>query len=159
MFSLNDRRRMLDVEFISSLLLFLRRGIESEIDQTSINQVYDMFNEQYDEAADDKIVIERILKEIERIEKSDTTNSFAKIISKQTHFYSIFVSLYRFVVDDGELTREQTQNLLDFFASYEKNEGSLASEYKVLVKEGTRSKQSRMKRMKILQDVIEGKTK
>lgn len=48
-FSVNDLRRMKDIEFISSILMFFRLGIEAETTQKAINDAYDLFNNEYDE--------------------------------------------------------------------------------------------------------------
>ena len=43
-----------DIEFISSILIFLRFGISSEITQKAINDAYDLFDKKYEEAEEDK---------------------------------------------------------------------------------------------------------
>lgn len=154
-FSAENMRRMGDVEFISSILIFFRKGIESEISQDAINNVYDLYNEKYDEATDDKKIFESILEILESIIEQDKTKKFLKVIRKKTHLYTIIVSLYKFIQKENHLTKRQIENIIAFFTQYEKSPKTIANEYKELCQGGTRSKQNRIKRVKILYKVID----
>ena len=148
-------RRMGDVEFISSILLFLRRGINSEITQNDINQAYDLYNEEYDEAEDDKRIIADVLLNIEAIiAKNPNIISFIK---KTSHLYTIFIVVYKCLLDNVSLTEGQIDNLLRFYSEYESSNDPLASEYRTLLQSGTRSKVNRMQRVAILSGFVEGK--
>lgn len=155
-FSDDALRRMKDVEFASSLLLFLRKGIDSEDTQTSINSAYDLYNEVYDERDLDKSCTYKILDEIEHISQKDTDNILEGYISKTTHLYTIFVTLYAYVIDNQHLSDSQINNLLSFYKGYKQSDVDEAKEFDSLHQEGTRSKSNRIKRMRILQKAIEG---
>jgi len=156
-FSPDLLRRMGDVEFVSSLLIFLRKGINSELTQNSINNAYDLFNEKYDEMEEDKHTIEKILAEIDRIVLKDCDHILDNYISKTAHLYTFVVTLYGYLVRGNPLSDIQIERLLSFYKCYENSSNEKAQEYKKLLLQGTRSKPNRMNRMRILQGVIEGK--
>lgn len=158
-FSSDALRRMGDVEFISSLLIFLRKGIESEITQSGINQMYDMYNTQYDEADEDKENVKYILDNIDIIATKDKIGVFSSYIKKNTHLYTIFVSVYKDLLKYKELPEEHIYNIINFYSNYENSNDKMALEYRELFQEGTRAKGNRMRRVKILSDVMEGNIK
>lgn len=158
-FSADALRRMGDVEFISSLLIFLRKGINSEISQIGINQAYDLYNEEYEEADEDKQTVKNILENVDKIAQRDKNGIFSNYIKKNTHLYTIFIAVYKFVLNDKILTDEQMDNIITFYQKYEDSSIECAIEYKELFQGGTRAKANRMRRVKILSDVIEGKIK
>lgn len=155
-FSADALRRMKDVEFASSLLLFLRKGIDSEDTQSSINSAYDLYNEVYDEKDADKTCAIKILNEIERINIKDTDKILEGYISKTTHLYTIFVALYKYITNEQQLSDNQVNNLISFYKGYKLSDSKVAKEFDSLHQEATRSKSNRINRMRILQNVIEG---
>lgn len=155
-FGLDALRRMNDIEFISSLLLFLRKGINSET-QSDINQAYDLYNEEYDEADDDKNCISNILEAIELIIATDT--SILPFVKKTTHLYTIFIVVYKCLRNKDRLTDEEITNLLAFYSKYEYSQNEYASKYRSLFQSGTHSKDNRMTRVSILSNFVEGKYK
>lgn len=155
-FNADSLRRMGDVEFISSILIFLRKGIESEITQEAINQTYDLYNEQYDEAESDKQLFTRILECLELISEKDQTGNIETFFQKKTHLYTLIISIYKFVRNDRSMTEKQMENLIAFYKQYEQSHETFAEEYKTLLQSGTRTKQNRLKRVTILSKVIEG---
>ncbi|RGF49892.1 MULTISPECIES: DUF262 domain-containing protein [unclassified Eubacterium (in: firmicutes)] len=158
-FSADALRRMGDVEFISSLLIFLRKGIESEITQSGINQMYDMYNDQYDEAEEDKTNVECILNQMDKIVAKDESGEFAKFVRKNTHLYTIFIAIYKILLKYKNMSGEQIKNIIEFYSKYENSYDKISMEYRELFQEGTRAKANRIRRVKILSDVIEGKIK
>ncbi len=60
LFSVADIRRMQDIQFISTVLMFLRHGISEDTNQENINKTYDLFNESYREKENDKETFERV---------------------------------------------------------------------------------------------------
>ena len=159
MFTVDSIRRMGDIEFISSLLIFLRFGIASEVTQKAINDAYDLFDKEYAEAESDKDIIQRILKEIEKIIENDMW--ILTYLHKTTHLYNIFVVTYKALMLNGGFSEENIRKLVDFYKQYEdineEDETGLsrkAIEYKSLMLDGTRSKQSRIKRSEILSEII-----
>ena len=146
-FSPENIRRMGDVEFISSLLIFLRFGIESEINQKAINYAYDIFEDKDDEAEEDMNLIFHILTIFEKIIEAD--ESILDYIKKTTHFYTIFTLIFKCELHNKEFDMVLINKLCEFFRNYEKND-----EYKKYVVEATRSKNSRMKRLEILSNYL-----
>lgn len=156
-FSSNDLRRMKDIEFISSILIFLRFGIEAETTQTALNKAYDLFNEEYDEYKQDKSIIESILKEIEKL--IDSTEDSLKLITKVTHLYTIIVVSYIALKTSKGFTNHNVERFKLFSENYsnpdldyETNE--LIKEYKKLSLEGTKRKNNRIERVDILRNIM-----
>lgn len=155
-FKVDSLRRMGDVEFISSILIFFRKGIESEITQEAINQTYDLYNEQYNEAESDKQLFSRILECLDLISDKDQTGNIETYFQKLAHLYTLIVSVYKFVKNECNMTEKQMNNLIVFYEQYEQSHETFAEDYKTLLQSGTRTKQNRLKRVAILSKVIEG---
>jgi len=97
-FSNNDIRRMKDVEFVSHLLIFIRKGMKVATSQSTINNIYDLYNDEYDEAKQDSDICKNVLDYIQRIINKLEPDS-AKKINKITHIYTLFVSIYAFITE------------------------------------------------------------
>ena len=151
-FSADNIRRMVDIEFISSILIFLRLGIASEVTQAAINKAYDLFDQIYDEAEADKEIIFNILKEIEIIIEMD--QCILPYLKKNTHLYTIIVVIYKALSIKGNLEDNNRMRMIDFYKIYEENQDDNAIKYKSLMAEGTRNKQSRINRSQLLSDII-----
>ena len=65
-FSKSEIRRMQDIQFISTLLIFIRSGIEKDNNQSAINQAYDQYNENYPEASEDHEIVCNVLSVMEQ---------------------------------------------------------------------------------------------
>lgn len=76
---------------------------------------------------------------------------------KNTHLYTIFVSLFKYYSNSPLLSDTQIGNLISFYCQYEESDSEIANEYKALFQGGTRSKSNRMRRVKILCEAIDGK--
>ena len=156
-FTIDGLRRMSDVEFISSLLIYLRRGIETEVTQKALNAAYDLYNEKYDEAKDDKAAIETMITILDAVaQKDDFIISYYR---RSTHLYTIMVAVYSMFLIGGILSDKQMDNLIAFYKNYESDDEDLDieyKEYKELMSEGTRSKANRMRRVQILKKAING---
>lgn len=151
-----DYRRMKDIEFISSLLIFLRFGIEEETTQTNINRIYDTFNEDYPDYETDKNMFESLLKIIEKFLLRNELNK--KFLSRKVHFYSLFtVAYYLNVKYDGKLTEQHLNNFSEFVLLYNNKESrqGIVEEYFKLGQEGTQRKSNRMRRFEIIKTVVE----
>ena len=94
-FSTNDIRRMLDVEFVSQLLIFLRMGPKTSSGQQTINKAYDLYNSVYSEASSDLELCKTILSDVQIvIDLVKELSAEGSGISKITHIYTLFVFLY-----------------------------------------------------------------
>ncbi|RKI30547.1 DUF262 domain-containing protein [bacterium 1xD8-6] len=152
-FSPDNIRRMGDIEFISSILIFLRMGISSEITQKAINEVYDMFDEKYEEAESDKEIVLKILNELDSIIIQD--KSILPYLKKNTHLYTIMVVIYKAISLNGALSDENKKKLLNFYKRYDENNyNEKIIEFKRLMSDGTRSKKSRLRRTQILSEIV-----
>ena len=152
-FNIDSIRRMKDIEFISSLLIFLRNGIESETTQKTINKMYDLFNEKYDEKEEDFNTVVSILNKIQEVIDYDPNT--LKVLSKTTHFYTLFTLTYLIVSKDTSFSDEQKNLISEFYKKY--HEGSVETnidEYRNNSKDSTNSKQSRMARLKALRSYV-----
>lgn len=80
---------------------------------------------------------------------------------KTTHLYNICVATYKAISLNGSFSEKNISNLIEFYRQYElvkEEDGARVDqkviEYKALMLDGTRSKQSRLKRSEILNEVI-----
>ncbi|MEP0709841.1 MAG: DUF262 domain-containing protein [Parvibaculum sp.] len=153
LFSLQTIRRMGDIEFASSLLIYLRAGITGDT-PTSINDTYDKHNDRYPEREKDIKRVEQLLRKIDRIFARD--DEVAGFFSTTAHLYTLFV-----VLDQLELTKKRIktadieEKLSDFVRAYTgRRRYSLIEKYRVAVSSRTRSKQSREARVYSLVDWI-----
>lgn len=152
-FGADSIRRMKDIEFISSLLIFLRNGIESEITQAAINKAYDLFNDVYKEKASDYNTVVAILNEIQSI--IDYAPNTLKALNKTTHLYTLFTMTYLLISQQTRFTVAQKQLISQFYQKYlDGSDEPLIDEYRNNSKDATKSKQSRMARLKAIRKYL-----
>lgn len=157
-FNQSDIRRMNDIQFISTLLIFLRLGIEEETTQASINRVYDLYNESYPEADDDKDLFFKILDVL--IDIASEKEFTSDIMKRKTHFYTLFVfSYYIYKMSDKIDLKSISKNLNLWFGHYlnetdfaDNSSKSLLNEYRVLSQEGVQKRVNRQRRFGILKE-------
>jgi hypothetical protein len=154
-FSESDIRRMMDIQFVSTLLIFVRSGFEDETTQAAINKMYDLLNDSYPEQDDDIAEISDTLELIELI--IDKNPSLAITLQKKTHFYSVFTLC--FAVKDKPKTEPDalSDSLFSWFLWYDNKlepDGRWAQsveEYRRLSQEGVQKKANRLARYEILE--------
>ncbi len=159
-FNSADIRRMNDIQFISTLLIFLRLGIEEETTQSSINRVYDLYNETYPEAEDDKELLISVLNLLRKIIRERP--SILDIIKKKTHFYTLFVYSYYLERSNETSQIEAISQKLEEWYSHYLNESTftndkhieLLDEYRVLSQEGVQKKANRQRRFEIIKEYV-----
>ena len=153
-FSLNAIRKMQDIEFISSLLIFLRFGIESEINQKAVNKAYDLFNERYDEKEEDALVTNNILREIQKI--IDHSENNIKFVSKTTHLYTLFTLVYYMLCKHMLIDDFIVNNITNFIDIYNNDniKNDYIIEYKKLSNDATKSKIARLGRLDCLKSYL-----
>ena len=93
LFGIADRRRMRDVSFVSTLLVFLKKGIEEDIGNSNLNQIYDLYNDDYPNRESDKDKFIVILNVINSIIDGNN-NERIKILKRQVHFYTLFTVVF-----------------------------------------------------------------
>lgn len=154
-FTKSDIRRMQDIQFISTLLVFLRMGIDQDNSQRSLNKAYDQYNENYPEAESDKVIFENILGVVQALVLDKEI--FRSILRKKGHLYFIFILSY-FVLQMQQ-SRKIKLNVVGtklemFFTIYERNDPNhsedLIEEYRDLSQEGSKKSHNRQRRFEIL---------
>lgn len=86
-FSANDRRRMLDVEFISELAVAYLNGIQNK--KTNLEDYYQLYETNFEESELVKSMFVKVLGEIQQ-----TLDTFAKTRwRKKSDFYTLFLCL------------------------------------------------------------------
>nr|WP_322625191.1 DUF262 domain-containing protein [uncultured Flavobacterium sp.] len=162
-FSTLDKRRMLDIQFISSILLFIRQGISEDTTQENYNKAYDLYNEEYSEKEEDQKLVYKIISECEKI--IDNQPNIEKFIRRKTHLYTLFLNIYYFIQIQDKVEIRQINNYKEFVEAYN-NDAFLTThfgskglvdeiyEYKTLSSTGTQSKSNRLRRFEILKKVL-----
>jgi len=160
-FSKSEIRRMLDVQFVSTLLLFIRSGIEEETTQAALNRVYDQYNESYPEADSDREVLLNTLNVVDQLIGDEEYVS--QIVRKKTHFYTLFVYGYYLLqkVVDSSVLAGASVKLNMWYKNYEndgkfgdKKQDDLLTEYRVLSQEGVQKKANRQRRFDIIKEYV-----
>lgn len=162
-FNQYDIRRMLDIQFASSILVFFRFGFEEEITQTSINRAYDTFNEIYNDYDKDKILFESLINSASELVKKYPSS--LKLLQKKVHLYTLFTTLYFYHLRYGKFGDSHLDNYGLFATNYENleelmrifgaNTGKLILEYKALAIEGTGQRLNRQRRFEIIRAITE----
>jgi len=160
-FNHSDLRRMQDIQFISTLLLFIRKGINEETSQNSINKLYDDYNEKYPEYYDDFKLFKSILSVIEELVSSK--NYLTNILKTKAHLYTLYTLSY-FLLKKVKKSHYSSISvkLEEFFEHYinntnfsDKETNLLLLKYRELNKEGTQKKQNRISRLEILKSYLD----
>src|SRR5690606_2708475 len=86
----NDLRRMKDIEFASQLLIYHRQGIATDSPQ-AINRIYDLYNDQYKDAAKDRKAVRALLNRVSELFNASTV--IADFFGSPLHLYSLYVSM------------------------------------------------------------------
>lgn len=156
-FSSNDARRMLDIEYCSSLLIYLRFGLVDEGVET-INGAYDLFNDTYEDQQQDYDEVCRILNLVDLMTSS--SEALQKLFLKNVHLFSLFVVIHR-----AEVTARSRRSFVKRLESFAKaySEDQISNEtienYRQGASSRTRSKANREKRVSSLLKWINSKKK
>jgi Protein of unknown function DUF262 len=150
-FSDSQIRRMADIELASAFLIYLRSGVVSDT-AASINKIYDLYNDNYEEA---ELDFEKVRKFLSRCSKYYFTEKITKdFFTKPIHIYTLFV------VDDmlssTNVKKSELGSLLSrFVRTYNSSSAdSLIIKYREGSSSRTRSKTSRDARIDSLYDWI-----
>lgn len=163
LFNQYDIRRMLDIQFASSMLIFFRFGFDEEITQASINRAYDTFNETYADYDQDKELFYFLLKLA--TELFDKYPESLKLFQKKVHLYTLFTVLYFYSRKYGNLPQKSIDLYGQFAINYDNKDQlqqifgdenlKLIEEYKQLALEGTGKKANRQRRFEIIRTLTE----
>lgn len=156
-FSNNDIRRMKDVEFVSHLLIFLRKGMKTATSQTTINNIYDLYNDEYPEAKQDYDICKSILSFIQKI-IDEVGVDIASKINKITHIYTLFVATYAFMLENyyGKSDNMIIKTVCNFYRDYfsERQENQHIKLYMLFSKDAVTSVNSRLGRYNSLLNYV-----
>lgn len=154
-FSNNDIRRMVDVEVVSNLLAFLRMGFKVQLGQKTLNTLYDLFNNEYKEKKEDRVIFESIIHLIDEL--FELCNN--KEIQKTTHIYTLFVIYYKLIYDsfNGKEPIRYHNAIKSFYDLYcsKSDENPCVVEYRLAASEGVKSQKNRDKRYNALKKYID----
>lgn len=145
-FSDRQVRRMVDVEFTTSLLSYFKNGIITD-SSASVNKLYDTFNDAYPGIREDQRRFRDVLSKLDFLFEKD--EEVAEFFSKTVHLYTLFVIVdrYGYILPKANFVSK----LADFV---EKNDAArktkLILEYRRGSEQRTRSKVSREKRNEAL---------
>lgn len=157
-----DIRRMLDIQFASALLIFIKNGIEDETTQSAINKMYDLYDEEYTDSEIDLLAIEGILNIIDQLISIEP--DLLDPIKKKTHLYTLFVTIYALATEFGEINFpiDQVAKYCSIWFSSLENltiENDIFQpkliEYKNLSQEGVQKKANRLRRYQILKEYLD----
>lgn len=155
-FSPMQLRRMQDIEFISTILLFLRSGMDEDVTQNNLNKAYDLYNEAYEEFGEDRAIFLKLLKQISILfEQVPNSTEFFR---RQTHLYTLIIFTYYIVSQEKDFNQHLLGQFGRFLDIYHDRmhgtdrENHLVREYKLLSQEGTKSKKNRMRRFQIFKE-------
>lgn len=142
-FSVNEIRRMIDVEFVSNLLIFLRLGFKVTLGQNVLNKTYDLYNNEYSEAAEDES------KFIEIIGLIDELFDFCELeeMHKVTHLYTLFAIEYKLLFENYyNKSKNEINNIIkDFYTIYTKSisDNPFVEDYRNAAQEAVKSIKNR----------------
>lgn len=154
-FSDNEKRRMADITFASSLLIYLRSGISNDT-PSNINKIYDLYNDVYEQRDADLNSVNEIFCDMDYLFKEN--DEVASFFTSTVHLYTLFVAIDYLKTSDVDVTMIGPK-LLEFIHVYKSEENSISKligEYRLGASGRTRSKLSREKRVESLVDWIKG---
>lgn len=153
-----EMRRMQDVQFASTLLIFMRSGFEDETTQSAINKMYDLFNETYPEKDADIAQIDMTLKLLDDVLTLEP--ALKATFQKKTHLYTVF-TLANALLGRGGTDPKKFAPLLVQWFDWSENRSQPArawekhsAEYRRLSQEGVQKKSNRLSRYSILEEYV-----
>lgn len=155
LFNEAETRRMRDVQFVTGILIYLRRGLNEDLGQANINKIYDAYNGEYAEAAKDRDEVLRLAGLALQIAGDDA--DAIKLLQAKVHLYTLMLSLPRLGADPGGHVHRG--RYLEFVTAYlaagddvqpATDVAKVASEYRQLSKEGVQKRLNRSRRVSLL---------
>lgn len=156
-------RRMRDIQFISSILIYLRRGVAEELSQSNINRIYDAYNETYAERAEDEKAVIDLVTAAVAIANDD--DDVMKFIRSKVHLYSLVVVCDQ--IAPGTPDASVKARFKDFVEAYFRVDPDVvytspvelaATEYRRLTTEGVQKRYNRTRRISVLRRLLESGT-
>ena len=112
-FSANDRRRMLDAEFVSELTVALLNGIQNK--KTRLEDFYQLYEREFEDSSTVRTVFFNVIGEISQLLPTIRSTRF----KKKSDFYTLFLVLaeFRSRLPFAAEARERLSRFLTEFAS------------------------------------------
>ena len=155
-FSDSEIRRMSDIQFASTLLIFIRSGFEDETTQSAINKMYDLLNENY---PDKDANIAQIIETVNFLDSVISENpSLASTLQRKTHLYSIFTLCYAAKGKQNIDIKALSGSLMNWFDWHDQRSApdpkwtEAIAEYRRLSQEGVQKKSNRLARHELLEN-------
>ncbi len=154
-FSEGEIRRMTDIQFASTLLIFVRSGFEDETTQSAINKMYDLFNDHYPDKDKDIAKISDTIKLIDAVINRNPL--LAITLQRKTHFYSIFTLCFVAKENPNIDTAALSDSLASWFSWHDQQTtpdekwAKSVDEYRRLSQEGVQKKANRLARHQLLE--------
>ena len=156
LFSANDIRRMLDLEYISILLVTLIGGIFNRKER--LDEFYGMYEDEFEDYVYYQNQFERIIGTIEDILPDIKKTKW----KNKAYFFALFLC-----IDDLGITKEDANNIFPELTSFEKQVQAAKTDpdsaeeefaqYLDAATYGTNDKEKRIRRFKILRDYLKSK--
>ncbi|WP_017452133.1 DUF262 domain-containing protein [Herbaspirillum rubrisubalbicans] len=154
-FSPADLRRMLDIQFASTLLILLRTGFQDETTQAAINRAYDTYNDSYPEAEADISTVGESVDMLRLI--LEESPQLLEVLRRKTHLYTILSFLFYLRSAGLEIpVKDLAASLTHWYECVEGGAvadfewGPSIREYKQLSQEGVQKRANRLRRFDIL---------
>ena len=149
-FTDNNIRRMTDVEFTTSLLSLLKNGIVTDSTKAT-NELYDLFNDKYEDSEKDTKEVKERLNLIDQI--LDFDSDVSDMFSKPVHLFTLFHLMpdFKSAFDNSEIAKR----LGEFVEGYESEKAAeIFENYRSGSIQRTRSKLSRELRRDALKEFV-----
>ena len=162
-FTANDVKRMLDVEFISELTIAAIHGVQNK--KLTLDKYYEMYEDDFPGRADTKFTFDIINREIAALLPTNSKTRWAK----KTDFYTLFVlfAYKKHLLPFGEAKKELGSQLLldiadqiDRFVSTDKEDDDISGMNEWVIQYGSNLRASsdlgaRRKREEALQNLLQ----
>ena len=169
-FSANDARRMLDVDFCCNIYILADIGLTAEINQKKIGDYYKDYNDEFDPNKELITKISQVMSMIDYL----TDRQTAFFISKKAQMFTLFATLFSFIENGtNNLTKRNFSNFKNFVMAYSLYEETISEQikqlgydnsvklidiYKTASSEGVNSLRNRVLRKQTLEEVLEPKS-
>lgn len=167
LFSISDIKRMKDIEFCATILLLYKNGIIDQSDQSALNEAYEEYYVNYQDAENDK---NALLAAMSLIQENFINKETIKFIKKKSQLYTIFSIVFFMKREKLEISEEIIKNFvlfvqlyllfnnaIDFSDLLDDNEKILydwLKRYKLASSEGLNKHTNRMIRFNVMKDFL-----
>lgn len=155
-FTDSQKRRMQDIQFSSTLLMFIQSGFEDETTQKAINDKYDLYNESYPDKQSDIAKAFNTFKLLEKImPNEDAALSIAK---KPTHLYTLF-NIANYIFENQVNINGIQEKINKWYLAYSSDNDKdpileHIDRYKALSNEGVSKKSNRSERFNLIKNYL-----